>query len=114
MNAPGDTEQRPTFDPRTGTYHVTVDWRRTDPVSRRLVSAVATVLEVEETDLEPLTECVDPDALDALFRPRPRAGSRDGGVVQFRFNGRDVVVDGRGHILIRRPGAEYGDPPRFR
>lgn len=39
----------------------------TDPVSLRIVSAVATASGSDPTDLPPLSETIDTDALDALF-----------------------------------------------
>lgn len=111
MNAPGDRERQLSYDPRTGTYRATVDWGRTDPVSGRVVAVVADVLGVEPSALEPLADSVEPDALDDLFRPRESGGRRADGLVRFRFNGRDVIVDGRGEVVVGRPGIDlfWGD-----
>lgn len=103
MNVPGDRERGTTYNPRTGAYHASVDWRRAEPVSAQVVGTVADVLGVDAAALEPLAERVEPDALDAIFRPRSRGGRRDEGMVRFRFNGRDVLVDGRGFVVVGRP-----------
>lgn len=64
-----------------------------DPISARVVTAVAAEKGVDRTCLPPLIEAVDPDALDALF-----AADRNGnhpnrrGEVRFRYAGREVRV----------------------
>lgn len=113
MNAPGDREPQRTYDSWRGTYRATVDWRQADPVSRQVVTAVADVLGVEPAALEPLADRVEPDALDAIFRPRPRGDRRDGGHVRFRFNGREVTVDARGFVVVGRPTNDGPDVPRL-
>jgi hypothetical protein len=75
----------------------------TDSASRRVVREVAEATGSDPTDLPPLYEVVDPDALDGLFRSRTAesetsgtevAGS--GPVVRFSYADR--------HVSVRRDG----------
>lgn len=69
-------------------------------MSNRVVTAVATTKETEPTDLDPLYEVIDPDALDALYGRggMERAGSPDR--VEFTYAGCDVVVAGDGSVTV--------------
>lgn len=66
------------------------------PLRTKVVEAVADELDVDTTDLEiPLTEVIDPDALDALFEGQGRSG-----VVRFSYYGYQVVVQEDGHVIL--------------
>ncbi len=65
----------------------------------RVIEAVGDVAGVDETEITaPLSETVDPEALDALFEEGV------GGEVQFQFNGYCITVtvseDGTGQIYV--------------
>jgi hypothetical protein len=65
----------------------------TEPASTRVVKAVARSRGVDVTDLPPLHDVVDTEALDALFGPRLSGEPRPEGItVRFSYAGRDVVV----------------------
>lgn len=79
-------------------------WPRGDPVYRSsyerdvslvVIATVATVIGRSSTEIGPLSEVGDPEALDEVFAPtfddRPRAG----GTIRFPFEGLLVVVDAR-------------------
>ncbi|WP_080508338.1 HalOD1 output domain-containing protein [Haloparvum sedimenti] len=69
----------------------------TPPQSTKVVEAVAAELGVDPTTLEiPLTEVVDPDALDTLFNGQDRSGE-----VRFSYYGYRVVVQADGEISLR-------------
>lgn len=68
------------------------------PVCERVVCAVANANGVDTTDLEPLYDSIDPEALDALFKPGVD------GTVRFAYEGCDVVVHGDGNVRV--DGAE--------
>ena len=85
-----DEPYRTTYDPRT------------DSVTEELVRAVATVHDLDPTELAPLANFVDPDALDALFAPRRNGVPRDGGgSVEFDYADLHVRVEEDGEITIR-------------
>jgi len=98
----GDTDGRTVYyDEDRGTYHTWCDGRAYEPVSTALLMTVSSVLGVEPDDLEALSECVDPDALNALFvhwrGDEPRIGD---GSVSFTFSQCAVTVHADGEVVI--------------
>lgn len=74
------------------TTHARFEWDDTQPPSMAICQGVAAVLGVEPTDLTPLGESVDPEALDQVVNPA--VGPGNGPVsVDFRYEGVDVFVD---------------------
>lgn len=81
---------------RQGTYQTSHDPDGPATVSDTVIEAIATVAEVDPTTtVIPLSDHIDPDALDALF-------TDCGEDVQVRFSvcGLDVVVQSDGHVQI--------------
>ena len=74
------------------------------PPSIRVVETVADALDADPTELGPLYEAVDPDALDALFESPERF---TGGCVTFAFEGCTVTVDADGWVAVF-PGTDGG------
>lgn len=95
-----NTDSPVAFDSETETYRLYADWQSDEPVSMSVLRGVAAVTNTPITDMDPLFETVDPEALDDLYDPaagdRERADTR----VAFRFNGCDVVVYAAGEIEI--------------
>ncbi|WP_254763142.1 HalOD1 output domain-containing protein [Natrinema marinum] len=89
------------YDEGRETYHTWCDEGAYEPVSTALLMTVSSVLEVEPDDLEPLSECVEPDALNALFvhwrGDEPRVGD---GSISFTFSQCAVTVRADGEIVI--------------
>lgn len=84
---------------RGDAYRAHHDWTETTP-SRAVIDALATVLECDPTDVGPLYDALDPDALDELL-------SRDadtGIVVAFTVEGFRVRVGGDGELVVRPDG----------
>lgn len=75
------------------------------PPSICVVETVSDALEADPTELGPLYEAVDPDALDALFEPPERFTS---GRVTFTFEGCTVTVDADGWVAVS-PGTDDGE-----
>ncbi|WP_227355880.1 HalOD1 output domain-containing protein [Haladaptatus salinisoli] len=67
-------------------------WHTEPPPSTTIVERIAARAEVSSDDLEPLYAAIDPDALDALFAPRPNGSDRTGGQVTFTYAGYAVTV----------------------
>jgi hypothetical protein len=87
-------------DPTTPTERVADNESATEAV----VLAVAEATGVDPLDLDPLYDCVDPDALDALF------DSGDGlddltGSFEFTYAGCDVTVNADQRVVVT-PTAE--------
>lgn len=92
------------------TDHTSLDSPQTDPaefrydpsehtLGVRVIEAIGDVAGVDETEITtPLSEAVDPEALNALF------ADSVGGVVQFQFNEYTITItvseDGTGQISI--------------
>jgi len=65
----------------------------------RIVQAVAADADVSPTDLEPLHDVLDPDALANLFEPS-RTAPRPTGWVTFHYSGYEVVAHADGHVEL--------------
>ncbi|WP_227377189.1 HalOD1 output domain-containing protein [Haladaptatus halobius] len=77
----------------------------TDSVSEELIKAVATLNDADPAELALLAEFIDPEALDALFGPRPNDTPRD-------TDGRVVFDYDAYHV--RKEISESSDVPRTR
>lgn len=80
-------------------YTARYDRSDDEPLSVAVVNAVATGSDVDATDLEPLHEVIDTDALDRLFDHLP-AGADTAGVVRFEYNSCLVTISVDGEIRI--------------
>lgn len=75
---------------------------RDEPVSTAVRRAVSAVTGREPGSLQPLTDVIDPDALDALFAPGPDDTPRAGGRLSFNYSSCHVTVD-NGEFLTIEP-----------
>lgn len=73
-----------------------------EAVSSAVVRAVSAVEGLEPDTLPPLTDVLDPDALDGLFASRPGGRARTGGRVSFVYSSCSVTVD-NGEYLTLQP-----------
>ena len=89
------------YDDDRGTYHTWCDDGAYEPVSTALLMTVSSIFGIEPDDLEALSECVEPDALNALFvhwrGDEPRIGD---GSISFTFSQCAVTVRSDGEIVI--------------
>ena len=91
------------YDPTSGTYHVQHDWDGRSSLTYTILSTVAAVTGDEPQELEPLSEIVDPDALERVFEPgRVRGGAKDG-CLMIRFNRCLVKLFADGHLEVDPP-----------
>ena len=76
------------------------DWTAAESPSNAVVDAVSVVSDVEPTELTPLYDAVDPDALDSIFTRRGPSPVPPEGRVEFPYNGHRIVVkaNGRGYV----------------
>jgi hypothetical protein len=93
-------------DEDTPTQFVTYEWGEEVQPSTAVVEAVAATTGQEPTDLPPLYDCVDGEALDTLLQSG--SASRSGPIdVRFRYEGVMVTARSDGHIAIDHdPGME--------
>lgn len=89
-----------TFDPETHTYRLPYDKRSDESVSTAVVRGVAAVTNTPTTELDPLFEVIDPDALECLFSTARGRSLRDHGWVSFEYNGCEVNVSATNEVEI--------------
>lgn len=65
-----------------------------------VVDAVAEVHDCEPTDLPPLNDVLDSEALDGLFTDTPGGRTRRDGHLHFRYCDCIVVVSGSGEVVV--------------
>lgn len=83
------------------THHLHHEWTGAEPVSEKVVDAVA---EYEDTDadaLPPLADAVDPTALDSLFGSTSDDACT-AGCVTFSYYGYTVLAQSTGRIMIKK------------
>lgn len=93
----GDGDVR---DDRVDRHRTCHDWEGDGSVSTSVVQGVAAVTGDAPTEIEPLYEAVDPDALDRLVASLRGDG---GGEVRFVLDGCEVTVEADGAIEFRHP-----------
>lgn len=72
-----------------------------DHLSQAVVESVAEAEGVDPTELTPLYAVVDPDALEALFRPNsPTRDRQIRGEIRFSYHGYDVRVTADGEVDV--------------
>lgn len=71
----------------------------TQTLSENVISEVASREDVDRTELTPLHDVLDPDALDQLFHPTNSSMRMDGSVT-FLYHGYEVTAYATGYITI--------------
>lgn len=74
-----------------------------------VLQTVAAYENVPTTELPPLFEVVDPDALSAVFASPPGGPSRDGGAVIFPYAGYELTVSADGSVDAEPLDSALGD-----
>jgi hypothetical protein len=83
---------------------------RDEAVSTAVIRAVSAVNGREPDALQPLTAIIDPEALDALFAPRPNGTVRGGGRLSFSYDRCRITID-NGEYLTIEPFETTGRVP---
>ena len=87
------------YDPEADVYRATFESATVEPTVA-VVQTMAAAEETDPTDLEPLYDAIDPQALDRICSEGVPA--RDGDrTVEFTYHGRRVAVRSRGAVEIR-------------
>ena len=81
--------------------------RRRDRVSDVIVERVASTRGVDQLDLDPLYQEIDPDAIDRLWR-----GSFTG-TISFEYAGCAVTMDGESGLEVRGTGTSETHPDQL-
>lgn len=88
------------YDPVTGTYHTRHDWESDESLCETVIFTVAAVTGKPPTEIEPLYDTIDPDALATLFSPISDANPRADGFVSFTLDDQPVMVHASGEIVL--------------
>lgn len=95
------TEDAITYDSKTNTYQFSPEWWHGKTLSTAVSMGVAAVTNTTPTDLDPLYETVDSDALNHLFDSMATEPSRHGyGQLTFSYHDCTVTVYSDGTIEI--------------
>lgn len=98
MNA---RERQPACDEEPTESTLTYEIGEGESVTEAVVTAVSSVADESETELQPLYTVIDPDALDALFGPRwDGTPSAREGKVAFEYGKYEVQVRRDGRIVV--------------
>jgi hypothetical protein len=71
-----------------------------ESVSTAVVRAVSAIEGREPRSLRPLSDVLDPDALDALFEPRSNGRPRIGGQLSFIYSNCVVTIDNGEYLSL--------------
>jgi len=71
-----------------------------ESVSTAVVRAVSAVEGRDPRSLGPLSDVLDPDALDALFESRPNGRPRTGGQLSFIYSDCVVTIDNGEYLAL--------------
>ncbi|GAB7018662.1 HalOD1 output domain-containing protein [Halostagnicola bangensis] len=80
------------------------------PVSQRVVQAVAEKKGIDPLELDPIFNAVDPESLDTLFEPTKSGRPRAVGSVTFSYAECMVTIDADGSIDIARDALAQSSP----
>lgn len=85
---------------RTTPLHVWHDSLSSDSISTTVITAVARAASVDPTEMPPLFEFIDPDALDKLLGDDFGRPTRFSGYVTFDYASFSVTVHADGEIVV--------------
>jgi hypothetical protein len=95
MSTKSDAGRGPQAD---SAHRVQIDWDRREPVSFTVQSALSEVEGRPSTELDPLADYVDPDALEAFFSGKPTELAAR--TLTFEYEDHRIHVDGTGQVVI--------------
>lgn len=95
-------ESHDEYDAGTNTYRHDGNWE-TESVSAAVIEAVSTVTNTPTTDLDPLYNVINPDALDRLYKPMHDGAPRlSGGTTAFIYSDCRVTVHADGEVKVNQ------------
>jgi len=97
-NDPSSDDHASQFE-KKNVYREIHEWDSSASLTGTVVAALANFKEVESTEMEPLYEHVDPDALEALFDPTGD-GFRTDGRVSFSIDDNQVTIHSHGEFAV--------------
>lgn len=92
----------PEGDAPAESHHEYHDWTGSASLAATIIDALGEVGAEETAPDTPLSECIDADALDALFVPTRDAAPATEGHLWFTYAGFEVTVFTSGLVCVRR------------
>lgn len=111
VSDPNDPDDGSHVGREAGTIRYRYDWEAVRP-STAVVKIVSVAADVEPTDLDPLYDTFDPEALDQVIRRDGSGGPCSETTVSFTYGGHDVAVCGDGEVSVTPTSPEDGGPGR--
>jgi hypothetical protein len=90
------------YDPIRGSYHLHHDWTSSSPLSQTVTYVILALSGEEPSSGPPLSESVDPDALDQLFRNKC-LDDRSNDHLTFTHDGCTITVYRSGQVIAYPP-----------
>ena len=90
-----------TYDPEAKAYYAQHEWTDDGSLSVTLITALAEVMDVDPTTIQPLSTRVDPGALDALFDTRSDTPTTGSSRLELTIEEYHVTIYDDGEIVIR-------------
>lgn len=85
------------YDPVTGSYHASQDWRESDSALITLIEVVSEATDQKQEEMEPLHSVIDPDALAAILTNDHESDVQ----VSFHYQGCKITVSSSGEIVVQ-------------
>lgn len=99
-----DGEETIVYDADADLYRVSHDWTSDADVTTTIITAVAAITDSPATDIAPLYEAINPDALNTLYAPTQTGERRTGGgCTTLTVHGCTVTLYWDGEIEIEPP-----------
>ena len=97
------SDNKESSGPQNNTYSDIFQYSLTpdESVSLAIPRAVAAVIGVRPTDLDPLATVIDPDALECLFNLQKKASVQGVTELTFHYNDCEIIINNTGQILIK-------------
>jgi hypothetical protein len=95
MSSEDDEARTDSFEGHNQYQH---NWGVDDSITTTVIQSVADVSGVSQTDLDPIFETVDPDALDQVLASLQWNAMAE---VRFDYSGHRVVIRGDGRITVK-------------
>jgi hypothetical protein len=97
-----DSADRVVYDADSSTFHGEYHDEDGHSLTFAVVEAMSTVLDVGVTEIEPLTETLNPDALERLFDTQSGSETDEELLVYFTHQGCEITVRRDGHFTVTR------------
>lgn len=76
-------------------------WTRPDSICVRVIDAVVDTMGTDTTEIDPLYDYINPDALNDLFKPSENGRHRRGGHIEFQMEDHLIRISSDGDVEVR-------------